>query len=199
MVDAALITSMVLFSWAMALTPGPNNTVLLTLAAAHGPRSTIPHLVGIVIGISVMFGAISAGLGALFLAYPVAYQVLKWVGFAYILWMAWGILRTSGLESPDAASIPTGWIRSTIFQVVNPKAWIVLGAFVAAFVPTDQGPWPIVVSGVIFLVATVPLSLVWIGAGHVLGRLLTTPKSRRIFTTIMALALVGSMVPVLFL
>ena len=197
--DAALITSMVLFSWAMALTPGPNNTVLLTLAAAHGPRSTIPHLVGIVVGISVMFGAISAGLGALFLAYPVAYQVLKWVGFAYILWMAWGILRTSGLESPDAASIPTGWIRSTIFQVVNPKAWIVLGAFVAAFVPTDQGPWPIVVSGVIFLVATVPLSLVWIGAGHVLGRLLTTPKSRRIFTTIMALALVGSMVPVLFL
>jgi len=198
-VDAALITSMLLFSWAMALTPGPNNTVLLTLSAAYGPRSTIPHLVGIVIGISVMFGAISAGLGALFLVYPVAYQVLKWVGFAYILWMAWGILRTSGPTSADAASIPTGWIRSTIFQVVNPKAWIVLGAFVTAFVPTDQGPWPIVLSGVIFLVATVPLSVVWIGAGHLLGRLLTTPKSRRVFTTIMALALVGSMVPVLFL
>ena len=197
--DAALITSMVLFSWAMALTPGPNNTVLLTLSAAYGPRSTIPHLVGIVIGISVMFGAISAGLGALFLAYPVAYQVLKWVGFAYILWMAWGILRTSGLNSPDAESIPTGWIRSTIFQVVNPKAWIVLGAFVTAIARTDPGPWPIVLSGVIFLVATVPLSLVWIGAGHILGRLLTTPQSRRIFTTIMAVALVGSMVPVLFL
>ncbi len=190
---------MVLFSWAMALTPGPNNTVLLTLSAAYGPRSTIPHLVGIVIGISVMFGAISAGLGALFEAYPVTYQVLKWVGFAYILWMAWGILRTSGLDSPDVSQLPTGWIRSTIFQVVNPKAWIVLGAFVTAFVPTDQGAWPIVLSGVIFMVATVPLSLVWIGAGHILGRLLTTPTSRRIFTTVMALALVGSMIPVLFL
>lgn len=197
--DAALITSIFLFSGAMALTPGPNNTVLLTLAAAHGPRSTIPHLVGMVVGTSAMFAAISAGLGALFLAYPVAYQVLKWVGFAYILWMAWGIFRTSGPQSADADSIPTGWIRSTIFQLVNPKAWIVLGALVTAFVPTDQGPWPIVIAGVLFQVATVPLSLVWIGAGHVLGRLLTTPKSRRIFTTIMALALVGSMVPVLFL
>ncbi len=197
--DAALITSMVLFSWAMALTPGPNNTVLLTLSAAHGPRSAIPHLVGIVIGISVMFGAISAGLGALFLAYPVAYQVLKWVGFAYILWMAWGILRTTSPDFSDATGIPTGWVRSTIFQVVNPKAWIVIGTFVTTFVPTTLGVWPVVLAGLIFLGATLPISLIWIGAGHVVGRLLTTPKSRRVFTTIMAVALVGSMVPVLFL
>lgn len=197
--DAALITSMVLFSWAMALTPGPNNTVLLTLSAAYGPRRAIPHLVGIVIGVSVMFGAISSGLGALFLAYPLAYQVLKWVGFAYILWMAWGILRTTSPDFSDATGIPTGWVRSTIFQVVNPKAWIVIGTFVTAFVPTALGVWPVVLSGLIFLGATLPISLIWIGAGHVVGRLLTTPRSRRIFTTIMAVALVGSMVPVLFL
>jgi threonine/homoserine/homoserine lactone efflux protein len=190
---------MVLFSLAMALTPGPNNTVLMTLAAAHGPRSTVPHLVGIVVGISVMFAALSAGLGALFVAYPVAYQVLKWVGFAYILWMAWGILRASSPGVGDAAGIPTGWVRSTIFQVVNPKAWIVLGTFVTAFVPTSEGLWPIVFSGLIFFVTTLPISVVWIGAGHLLGRLLTTPKSRRIFTAVMAAALVGSMIPVLFL
>jgi threonine/homoserine/homoserine lactone efflux protein len=190
---------MVLFLLAMALTPGPNNTVLMTLAAAYGPRSTIPHLVGIVIGISVMFGALAAGLGALFVAYPVAYQVLKWVGFAYILWMAWGILRTTSPNGDDATGIPTGWVRSTIFQVANPKAWIVLGAYVTAFVPTSAGVWPVALSGLIFFAATLPISVVWIGAGHVIGRLLTTPKSRRIFTTIMALALVGSMVPVLFL
>ena len=190
---------MLLFCWAMALTPGPNNTVLLTLSAAYGPRSAIPHVVGIVIGVTVMFGAVSAGLGALFLAYPVAYDVLKWVGFAYILWMAWGILRTTSPDFSDAAGIPTGWVRSTIFQVVNPKAWIVLGTFVTAFVPTNEGLWPVVFSGLLFLGATLPISLVWIGAGHLVGRLLTTPRSRRIFTTVMALALVGSMVPVLFL
>lgn len=190
---------MVLFSWAMALTPGPNNTVLLTLSAAFGPKSTIPHMVGIVIGVSTMFTAISAGLGALFLAYPVAYQVLKWVGFAYIVWMAWGIVRTAAPDFSDASGIPTGWVRSTVFQVVNPKAWIVLGTFVTAFVPTGEGAWPVVLSGLIFLGATLPISLLWIGAGHVIGRLLTTPGSRRIFTTVMAVALVGSMIPVLFL
>jgi threonine/homoserine/homoserine lactone efflux protein len=121
------------------------------------------------------------------------------VGFAYILWMAWGILRTTSPNGDDATGIPTGWVRSTIFQVANPKAWIVLGAYVTAFVPTSAGVWPVVLSGLIFFAATLPISVVWIGAGHVIGRLLTTPKSRRIFTTIMALALVGSMVPVLFL
>lgn len=197
--DAALISSMLVFSWAMALTPGPNNTVFLTLAATYGPRSALPHLVGVTIGMSVMLFAVTAGLGAVFEAYPVAYQVLKWVGFAYILWMAWGILRTAGVENADLSSLPIGWVRSTIFQVVNPKAWIVIGAYVATFVPTDQGPWPMALSGVIFMAATLPLSLVWIGAGHLLGRVLNTPRSRRIFTTIMALALVGSMIPVLFL
>jgi len=121
------------------------------------------------------------------------------VGFAYILWMAWGILRTTSPDFSDATGIPTGWVRSTIFQVVNPKAWIVIGTFVTAFVPTALGAWPVVLSCLIFLGATLPISLIWVGAGHVVGRLLTTPKSRRIFTTIMALALVGSMVPVLFL
>lgn len=198
-VDGALIISMVAFSFATAVSPGPNNTVLMTLAANFGRRGPALHLAGMGIGLSVMLVAMSAGLGAFFLAYPVVYQVLKYVGFAYIIFMAWGIVKASAPEASDLTGIPVGVVRSTLFQWVNPKAWIVIATFVTAYMPTNQGVLIIVWSVLIFLLATLPGALVWAVAGHVIGRVLSSPKSKRIFTVAMAIALVGSMIPVLFL
>lgn len=197
--DAAVIISMVAFSLATSLSPGPNNTVLLTLSGTSGFRGASSHLVGMVLGLSAMLGALSGGLGAVFVAYPLVYQVLKWVGFAYILYMAWLIFRYSAPGSDPMSGVPIGVVRSTLFQWVNPKAWIVIATFVTAYVPTELGLWPTVLSGAIFIGATMPGALVWALAGGLIGRFLPSDPSRRIFTSVMALALVGSMVPVLFL
>ena len=198
-VDGVLIISMVAFSFASAISPGPNNTVLMALAANFGPKGPALHLAGMGVGHSVMLAAMSAGLGAFFLAYPVVYEVLKYVGFAYILYMAWGILKSRAPEDGDLSGIPVGVIRSTLFQWVNPKAWIVIATFVTAYMPTNQGIWVIVWSVLIFLLATFPGALVWAVAGHVIGRVLRSPKSQRIFTVAMAIALVASMIPIFFL
>jgi threonine/homoserine/homoserine lactone efflux protein len=198
-VDVALIISMAAFSFATAVSPGPNNTVLMTLGGAGGFRGARPHLIGMVIGLSAMVAALGTGLGALFEAYPVVYEVLKWVGFAYILYMAWLIFRSSAPGTDPMKGVPIGVIRSTLFQLVNPKAWIVIATFVTAYVPTELGLWALVLSGVVFILGTMPGALVWAVAGTVVGRFLRSPRSRRIFTSVMALALVGSMIPVLFL
>jgi threonine/homoserine/homoserine lactone efflux protein len=198
-VDAALIISMLAFSFATAISPGPNNTVLVTLAGRHGLAGSLSHLAGMVIGLGVMVISISAGLGAVFGAFPVVYDVLTWVGFAYIVYLAWLILRSSAPGGDPMKGVPIGLVRSTLFQWVNPKAWIVIATFVTAFVPTTQGLFTTVAAGALFLVGTMPGALVWALAGAVISRFLRNERSRRIFTSIMAFALVASMVPVLFL
>ena len=94
-VDLQVLGLMAIYSFVMSVSPGPNNTVLLTLSARFGHKGALPHLVGMVIGLSVMVIAMSAGLGAFFIAYPAVYEVMKYAGFAYVLYMAWRIYRAA--------------------------------------------------------------------------------------------------------
>jgi len=198
-VDSALIASMVAFSFVTAVSPGPNNTMLLTISSHHGVRGSVPYLLGMASGLTLMVLAMGAGLGAVFVAYPMTYQVLKYVGFGYVLYMAWGILRAGSPEAGEINVVPkTAW-RAVVFQWVNPKAWIVIATFVTAYLPPERGVVVLVFAAAVFVLATMPGAMVWVALGRVVSGLLKSPKARRIFTSVMAAALVASMVPVLFM
>jgi threonine/homoserine/homoserine lactone efflux protein len=79
--DSALI-SLVGFSIAMYITPGPNNVMVAASAANHGIRATVPHMFGIAAGFSVMLTLVCAGLGATLLNLPLLLPVFRWVGAA---------------------------------------------------------------------------------------------------------------------
>lgn len=198
-VDLQLLALMAAYSLVTSISPGPNNTVLLTLSARFGHRGARAHLVGMVVGLSAMVIAMSAGLGAFFAAYPAVYQVMKYVGFAYVLYMAWRIYRSAIPQPGEDAGPPATVWRSTLFQWVNPKAWIVIATFVTAYIPVDLGPWGIALALGMFIGFTMPGAVVWVFVGRLIARWLTTPRSQKMFTTVMALALVASMVPVIFL
>lgn len=189
---------MAIYSFVTSVSPGPNNTVLLTLSARFGHKGALPHLLGMVVGLSAMVIAMSAGLGAFFAAYPAVYEVMKFVGFAYVLYMAWRIYRASLPQPGSEEGKPTTIWRATLFQWVNPKAWIVIAAFVTAYIPLELGLWGVLIALAMFIGFTMPGAIVWVLVGAVLSRWLTTPRSQRLFTTVMAVALVASMVPVLF-
>ena len=198
-VDLQLLGLMAIYSFVTSVSPGPNNTVLLTLSARFGQKGALPHLVGMVIGLSVMVIAMSAGLGAFFTAYPAVYQVMKYVGFAYVLYMAWRIYRAAVPQPGEDGGSPTTIWRATLFQWVNPKAWIVIATFVTAYVPVELGVLSVLIALTMFIGFTMPGAIVWVFVGTLLARWLRTARSQKIFTTVMALALVASMLPVLFL
>jgi threonine/homoserine/homoserine lactone efflux protein len=152
-----------------------------------------------VLGLSVMVIAMSAGLGAFFAAYPRVYEVMKFVGFAYVLYMAWRIYRAALPQPGSEEGKPTTLWRATLFQWVNPKAWIVIATFVTAYVPVELGAASVLLALAMFIGFTMPGAILWVVVGTLLSRWLTTPRSQRVFTTVMAVALVASMVPVLFL
>ena len=190
---------MAVYSFVTSVSPGPNNTVLLTLSARFGQRGALPHLVGMVVGLSVMVIAMSAGLGAFFAAYPTVYEVMKYVGFAYVLYMAWRIYRAAIPEAGSEGGKPATVWGATLFQWVNPKAWIVIATFVTAYVPVELGAFSVLIAVAMFIGFTMPGAIIWVFLGTLMSRWLRTERSQKVFTTVMALALVASMMPVLFL
>jgi threonine/homoserine/homoserine lactone efflux protein len=193
-----LLVSVAVFSFVTSVTPGPNNTFLLSSGANFGLRKSVPYLNGIMAGLAGMMIALGAGLGVVFTTLPLVYQVLKWLGFAYIVWLAFLIIKSTA-KSDTAEPHYIGFVKATTFQFVNPKAWIVVGSFMAAYVPVGSGLAATAIICLIFLVFTYPGALLWAVAGQVLKTWLGVPSRRRAFNIVAAILLVLSMVPVLFL
>jgi len=149
-------------------------------------------------GLTGMMIALGAGLGIIFTTLPAVYQVLKWVGFAYIVWLAFLIVRSTS-KSETAEPEYIGFFKATTFQFVNPKAWVVVASFMATFVPVGSGLVATAFICLVFLVFTYPGAFLWAVAGQVLKNWLSEPSRRRIFNIVSAILLVLSMVPVLFL
>jgi threonine/homoserine/homoserine lactone efflux protein len=193
-----LLISAALFSFVTSVTPGPNNTFLLSSGVNFGLRKSLPYLNGIIAGLTGMMLAVGLGLGVVFTSFPVVYQVLKYIGFAYIVYLAYLIIRSSTKSDTGEAKYIGFW-RSTSFQFVNPKAWIVLASYMATFVPIDAGIFESMAVCAIFLIATYPGALIWAVSGQVLRTWLSQPKARKAFNITSAILLVLSMIPVLFL
>ena len=194
----SLLVSVAVFSFVTSVSPGPNNTFLLSSGANFGLRKSVPYLNGIMAGLTGMMIALGAGLGVIFTTLPLVYQVLKWVGFAYIVYLAFLIVRsTTKTETAEAQYI--GFFKATTFQFVNPKAWVVVGSFMATFVPVGSGLGITAFICLVFLVFTYPGALLWAVAGQVLKTWLSDTSRRRVFNIVSAILLVLSMVPVVFL
>lgn len=194
----SLLLSAAMFSFVTSVTPGPNNTFLLSSGVNFGLKKSLPYLMGIMAGLCGMMLAIGLGIGVVFTTFPVVYQVLKYIGFAYIVYLAYLIvMSTSKSETAEAKYI--GFWKSTSFQFVNPKAWIVLASYMATFVPVEDGWFDAVLTCAVFLIATFPGALIWAVSGQLLRNWLGEPRRRRIFNITSAILLVLSMIPVLFL
>ncbi len=94
-----LLLAFSLFAFVTSVTPGPNNTMLLASGVNFGFVRSIPHILGISCGFFIMVMAVGFGLGTVFEAYPVLYTILRYVGAAYLLYLAGGgVLRAGHLR-----------------------------------------------------------------------------------------------------
>src|SRR5262245_63603881 len=98
-------TDLLLFAGAallMGLTPGPNMIYLLSRSICQGRKAGVISLFGVATGFLVHMFAAALGLTALFMAIPLAYEVLKWAGAIYLLYLAWQSVKP-GARSPFEA------------------------------------------------------------------------------------------------
>ena len=198
--DAAWYASTVAFAVSMSATPGPNNTMLTASGAAWGFRRTLPHMAGVTVGFPVMLLAVSLGAGEVLRSHAWLHDGLRWVGAAYLVWLAWHIASARPSSNPGKASgRPLGFGRAALFQWVNPKAWVIAAGGVVTYT-TATGPALVAQAAtlaLIFLLVSVPSTAVWTLAGVGASRLLRTPAALRWFNLALAGLLVASLLPLL--
>jgi threonine/homoserine/homoserine lactone efflux protein len=190
--------SLILFAIATCITPGPNNTMILASGVNYGVRASLPHLFGINIGFPLMVLAVGAGIGGLFVAYPILNDVLKIVGSAYLLYLAWRIATAGAPTGDGEGGRPLSFTHAALFQLVNPKAWMMAISAVSVYsVASESYLAQIAMISAIFLVFGTPCTGVWLGFGSAMRRWLSNRTLLRAFNIAMAGLLVASLIPVL--
>lgn len=191
-----LLLPLGLFAISMAITPGPNNVMLTASGVNFGFRRTLPHMLGVVLGFPVMVLAIGLGLGGLFEAYPQIHAALKYVGIAYLLWLAWKIATAARTEDAGAKAKPLNFLQAAGFQWVNPKAWIVTIGAIATYTTLHGNViQEVFVIAAVFGFVTLPSVTMWTLFGTTIRRLLKSDRARTLFNWSMAALLVASLVP----
>lgn len=190
------------FTFSMAASPGPNNTMLAASGANFGFARTVPHILGISVGFPVMCILVGVGLGEMLRANPAVYQAMKWIGAGYLLWLAWRIATSRPAPEADSGAArgrPLRFHEAALFQWVNPKAWMAVTGGIATFTTGSGGieiDLVLMLAGIFFLI-TVPSTSCWTALGVGVGRILRDGRALRIFNWCMAALLVGSLLPFL--
>ena len=198
--SAQQLVALAIFSLVSAITPGPNNFFVLNCSVVFGWRRALPAWCGVCVGFFLMLVAVGAGLRELFIAYPVAYTVLKIVSVCYLLYLSWRVATadTTGPDDNPRDARPITFSQMVLFQWVNPKAWAMgLTAF-AVYAPASVSFPIVLLVASIFAIICIPSVGVWVLLGMPIRRIINEPKKLRAFNFTMAALLVASMYPILF-
>ena len=124
------------------LIPGPGNLALITSTSKGGLAGGLGATFGVIAGDQVLLWAAVAGLSAVMAAYPGAFQVVQWLGAAYLSWLGLKMLLAKPGDAPILHIQPRHYARQAlVITLLNPKAIVFYMAFFPLFVDpaTHQG------------------------------------------------------------
>ena len=193
-----IIPALVLFAFVSSITPGPNNLMLMASGANFGLQRTIPHMLGVGIGFSLMVVLVGLGIIQVFDRFPISHDILKYFSVAYLLWLAYKIAMSSeAIKEQSTGDKPMTFIQAVLFQWVNPKAWTMALTAISVYAPS-QSVESICLVALIFGLVNIPSVSSWAVLGQQMQRLLTNITRLRVFNGTMAFMLVLSLYPAVF-
>lgn len=192
----ALLWALVIFCFVSSITPGPNNLMLMTSGVNFGVRRTLPHMFGIALGFTLMVVLVGLGLAGIFARFPVLLVAMKWVGAAYMVYLAVKLATAAPLKPTGASGDPMTFLQAAAFQWVNPKAWIMALTGVATY--TDPGDYTrtVLLVALVFGIVNLPCIASWALFGTALRHALQRPAVLRAFNWTMGALLIASLYPV---
>jgi threonine/homoserine/homoserine lactone efflux protein len=139
----------------VVLIPGTGVIYTLALGLGRGPRGAVAAALGCTFGILPHLAAAIAGLAALLHTSALLFSAVKWAGVAYLLWLAWGALRSGGAVSvqgdDSAGSVAAIAGRGALINILNPK----LSVFFLALLPPFLSGNPATATGEMVLLGGV--------------------------------------------
>jgi threonine/homoserine/homoserine lactone efflux protein len=194
------LTALMLFAGALVVSagsPGPSIAALVARVLARGPGSVMPFLAAMWVGEAIWLSAAIFGLGLLAATFQAAFMVLKYLGVAYLLWLAWKMWHASvpeeGATLPEPDSALALFASGMAITLGNPK----LMAFYLALLPAIIDINGVTVVGWLELVATmlvvlIAVDLAWVGAATAARQFLQSPRAVRLVNRVGATTMGGA-------
>lgn len=190
---AFLVTALVIVA-----TPGTGALYTIATGLARGTRASVLAAFACTLGTVPHLLAAVTGLAAVLHASGVAFQTIKYLGVAYLLWMAWSTWRDTGAltvdDGPGGSSRRQVLVSGVTLNLLNPKLTIFFFAFLPQFVPAGtphQLPRMLLLSGVFMLMTFVVFAAYGAGAAALRDRVLTRPRLVRRIRQAFAASLVA--------
>lgn len=167
----------------LAITPGPNMSLYLANGAAHGTRAALLTICGSTLGLAILAASAALGMGSMMALMSGWFDVVRWAGAAYLVWLGVGRLRAAFSEAPEVQAAPGAgrwFVQGVAVSLSNPKVLLFLGAFFPQFIEPGAPVAPqlaVMVATFVAVLAAVDVGLA-LAAGTARGWL--TGRGRRV-------------------
>lgn len=128
----------------IAVSPGPGAATSMSVGLRHGYLAALRAIGGLQAALLIQLGIVFAGLGALLMASTTAFEIMKFVGAGYLVWL--GIQKwreiPHALDDTSAVSRPNGlFLQGLLVNLTNPKAIVFMAALTPQFIDPARSQW----------------------------------------------------------
>jgi homoserine/homoserine lactone efflux protein len=147
--SAELYLAYVLACAVITVIPGPTVTLIVANSLTYGTRAGLLNVAGTQLGLGLMLAVLVVGLASVIETMGWWFDWLRLAGAAYLVWLGWGLLRSSGaLDQPSPSPRGGFFLQGFVVLMGNPKALLWFGAFIPQFVdPKGDYVWQVVLLG----------------------------------------------------
>ncbi|MCW1934367.1 LysE family translocator [Pararhodobacter zhoushanensis] len=178
MIEPLVLLAYIPAALALNLTPGADMMFCMGQGLRGGPRAAMAANAGIACGGMVHVLVAGLGLGALMAAHPGIFEAVRWLGVAYLLWLAVKSLRASGMPEVPRVSPGRAFREGLVVNLLNPKVILFVLAFIPQFVDPARPILPqfLLFGAVLSVGGLVVNGAVGLAAGGAAGRLMRSAR-----------------------
>ena len=184
------LTALMIFMFAAAFTPGPNNLLSSYSGFNFGIKKTLPLIYGVTFGFPILVIVINSGLIIFFKKFPALQEIIKILGSIFVLYFAYKIALSKSNAEQEIKN-PAKFINMFFFQFINPKAVLFAIIVVSTFINTKEN---FIRDTIIVLSVAISFSFVsifsWCLLGKFLRKFATNKKFIQAFNYVMSFLLI---------
>jgi threonine/homoserine/homoserine lactone efflux protein len=172
--------ALILFLFPLAYSPGPGNMFFAAIGARFGVSASAPATFGYHLATFVVTAAVGLGFAGVARMSTEVFDVMRYLGSAYIFWLALKFLRAGATDDGKAARRAT-CLDGAILLLFNPKAYLIIALMFTQFLPveTNSDTWLVLWITSVFTLNNLVAFTVWTVAGDVLMRRFRNERSAR--------------------
>ncbi len=184
------LISLLLFGIAASLSPGPNNIMTSYTAFNFGIRKTLPTMLGVIIGWTLLVIFLQIGSAIIFQKFEIIQKMIRFFGSIYLLYMAYKISYLS-IRSENMSPKPVTFLNTFFFQFINPKSIIIALAAISMFInPNENFIKDSIVLTIVFFFMAVGSQAAWCLMGKYLRKFATSDRFIQNFNYTMSFLLI---------